>query len=540
MNNITSFWWVNQGQSYLDERDGGYLWAPQRNKQGRELAHHVRLLDPKVGDIVFCYSKLEVKSVGIVSSTAVEASKSTEVSHDWNEEGYKVELIYYDLQPPIKKNEIPESWRLEEKDGPFDKNGDLLQGYFFNLSINFSKQLFNSFSERFNSEIRTKMMEYKLEGENDIVAENRNQNDPKRDIVEHIYDYIRGKGFYYHKEDVINLYLSLISKPFVILSGISGTGKTKMVQWFSESIGAIEENGRFTLIPVRPDWSDSSDLLGYVDIKGDFKEGPLTKVIKSADQNPGVPYFVLLDEMNLARVEYYFSDILSIMESRKWEDDKVVSSHLLTKETAGFDLKLPNNLYIIGTVNMDETTYPFSKKMLDRANTIEFNSIDLGNLDFLNETKVNNPLKVANDTFASKFLHLKDAYPNNEEIIGQVIRELVRMNEILEIDHSHVGYRVRDEICFYMIHNDKAKLLDFDTAFDYCILQKVLPRISGRDGLVEQLLRELYEMFTNTKFDEELDLQEVDVSFAKYPRSAQKVLEMYRRLNDGYTSFWIS
>src|SRR5699024_9545369 len=130
-----------------------------------------------------------------------------------------------------------------------------------------------------------------------------------------------------------------------------------------------------------------------------FKEGPLTKVVKNADQNPGVPYFVLLDEMNLARVEYYFSDILSIMESRKWEDGKVVSSYLLTKETAGFDLKLPNNLYIIGTVNMDETTYPFSKKVLDRANTIEFNRIDLGNLAFLNETKVNNPLKVANDTF---------------------------------------------------------------------------------------------------------------------------------------------
>src|SRR5699024_11455565 len=99
----------------------------------------------------------------------------------------------------------------------------------------------------------------------------------------------------------------------------------------------------------RPDWSDSSDLLGYVDIKGDFKEGPLTKVIKSADQNPGVPYFVLLDEMNLARVEYYFSDILSIMESRKWEDDKVVSSHLLKKKTAGLILKLLININIFVT-----------------------------------------------------------------------------------------------------------------------------------------------------------------------------------------------
>src|SRR5699024_7007083 len=206
------------------------------------------------------------------------------------------------------------------------------------------------------------------------------------ELIDHIHNYIRSKGFYYEKEEIINLYLSLRSNPIVILSGISGTGKTKMVQWFAESVGATEENGQFLLISIRPDWNDGSDLLGYVDIKGDFKEGPLTTIIGNAANNPGLPYFVLLDEMNLARVEHYFSDILSVMESRKWEDGKVVSSNLLAEETAGFNLTLPNNLYILGTVNMDETTYPFSKKVLDRANTIEFNRIDLSNLVFLNES----------------------------------------------------------------------------------------------------------------------------------------------------------
>lgn len=183
-----------------------------------------------------------------------------------------------------------------------------------------------------------------------------------REAVEHIHSYISAKGFYYTKEEVANLFLSLKTKPFVILSGISGTGKTKIVQWLAESVGATEDNGRFALIPVRPDWNDGSDLLGYVDIKGEFKPGPLTNVIIEAENHPDKPYFVVLDEMNLARVEHYFSDVLSVMESRRWEDGRITSSRLLPRETVGRDLFLPPNVYIIGTVNMDETTHPFSKK----------------------------------------------------------------------------------------------------------------------------------------------------------------------------------
>src|SRR5699024_10599738 len=240
------------------------------------------------------------------------------------------------------------------------------------------REVFQQFDQRFPTEIRTKMVEMPYQQSDMSIREDSNLN--IKETVDHIHNYILSKGFNYEKDEVINLYLSLKTKPFVILSGISGTGKTKMVQWFAESVGATEENGRFFLIPIRPDWNDGSDLLGYVDIKGEFKEGPLTKVIKKAEKNPELPFFVLLDEMNLARVEYYFSDILSVMESRRWKDGKVTSSNLLSKETAGTNIKLSNNLYIIGTVNMDETTHPFSKKVLDRANTIEFNRVDLGNL----------------------------------------------------------------------------------------------------------------------------------------------------------------
>ncbi len=358
------------------------------------------------------------------------------------------------------------------------------------------------------------------------------------DLVSHIYSFIKGKGFYYEKDEIINLFLSLKTKPFVIISGISGTGKTKIVQWFAESVGATEKNGQFSLIPIRPDWNDGSDLLGYVDIKGEFKEGPLTKVIKNAHQNPELPYFVLMDEMNLARVEYYFSDILSVMESRKWENGEVVSSTLLSSDVYGEDLTLPNNLYIIGTVNMDETTHPFSKKVLDRANTIEFNRVNLGNLAFLTELEEVEPKVIGQDRFASKYLHLKDVYKENNEIVARATDELVRINESLQLINAHVGYRVRDEICFYLAYNEESSLMTFENAFDHCILQKILPRIAGSDTRVEQLLRGLYSLFANQEYEEE---SQIEMQNAKYPRSAAKVAEMLGRLrNDGFTSFWIS
>lgn len=374
-----------------------------------------------------------------------------------------------------------------------------------------------------------------------LIIESPKEHHSQLELITHIHSYITSKGFFYSKEDITNLFLSLKSKPFVILSGISGTGKTKMVQWFAESLGASEENGQFTLIPIRPDWNDGSDLLGYRDIKGEFKTGPLTKVIIEATDNPTRPYFVLLDEMNLARVEYYFSDILSVMESRRWENGRMVSSFLLTKEVAERDLRIPNNLYIIGTVNMDETTHPFSKKVLDRANTIEFNQVELDNLSFLEKLDTLVPITIGNHQLESKYLHLKDVYHLQKDIVNDATNELVRINKVLESVHAHVGYRVRDEICFYLAYNHTGELFAFEQALDYCILQKILPRISGSNVRVEKMLEELYTIFTNGRYEPNIEDYSIALEEAKYPLSAKKVIKMLRRLDeDGFTSFWIS
>ncbi|MCM0001660.1 MULTISPECIES: MrcB family domain-containing protein [Bacillus cereus group] len=370
----------------------------------------------------------------------------------------------------------------------------------------------------------------------EMIYESKEVYLDQQSIIDHVSSYIQSKGFFYEKKDLINFFLSLKTKPFVILSGISGTGKTKIVQWFAESLGATEENGQFTLIPVRPDWSDSSDLLGYVNLQGEFQERPLIKVLENADANPNRPYFVVLDEMNLARVEYYFSDFLSVIESRKWKDGKIVTSPVLPESIANKHITIPSNVYIIGTVNMDETTHPLSKKVLDRANTIEFNTVNLDYFNFLMDVEEKEAEIASNRSLETEYLHLKECFKDNEDLVRNISTILIEINKILESVGAQVGYRIRDEICFYMAYNEQGKLLSFDESLDYQIYQKILPRLAGSDGRTEEVLKQLYVLCAN----EEYDSSNSDASYAKYPRSANKLSHMLRRFEyDGFTSFWI-
>ncbi|CAM3024853.1 DUF3578 domain-containing protein [Paenibacillus sediminis] len=378
-----------------------------------------------------------------------------------------------------------------------------------------------------------------------------------RDQLTHIKAYIKQRGFSYPEYMIENFYLSLKTKPFVILAGISGTGKTKLVKLFAEALGATDNNHQFTLIPVRPDWSDPSDLLGYKDLSGRFRVGKLTEVLLEASkiENCNKPYFICLDEMNLARVEHYFSDLLSVLETQKWKEGQIVTDAILSKDTLNTgdygefndNVGIPDNVFLIGTVNMDETTHPFSKKVLDRANTIEFNYVQLEDYPILdNNTKPMNSKKLAHTFLCSDYLQLQDAFADYEDLVKRTTEKLVTINNILEENHSHIGFRVRDAVCFYLIYNQRFGLMKEEYAFDFQLLQKILPRIQGSSHTVRRVLIELMLFCTGHKGDvEELmnDPSELykTILTATYPQSARKLAYMLRRLEeDGFTSFWLS
>lgn len=376
-----------------------------------------------------------------------------------------------------------------------------------------------------------------------------------KQILEKVKNYISAKGFLYDSNLIENFYLCLKTKPFVLLAGTSGTGKTRLVRLFAEAIGAIED-GRYLQVAVKPDWSDSTDLFGHLNLDNKFVPGAIIEFIKEASEDgAGLPYILCLDEMNLARVEYYMSDFLSVIETRDWSEQTIKTDKLVPKacysgnndaSTQYGDLRFPENLYLIGTVNMDETTFPFSKKVLDRANTIEFSFVDFElpeSLEEQNETS----LLIKNEFLKSNYLRLMTDCADKWESVKKINDKLTSINLILKEGDAHFGYRMRDEMIFYMLYNEDYGLIDEDSAFDNQILQKVLPRIQGSSESITRILKRLFSEVCAGPFETQNGMSDSykmenyikDSNLSKYPRSAEKIWKMLRRFEeDDFTSFW--
>ena len=357
------------------------------------------------------------------------------------------------------------------------------------------------------------------------------------DTINHIENYIKNQGYNYTYNQLSNLYLSLKTKPFTILAGISGTGKSKIIRLFADSI-----NADYTLISIRPDWNDATELLGYKNLDDKFIKGQLTKTILKAKQNKNKPHLICLDEMNLARVEYYLSDYLSIIESRKKVGQEIITDDIVQFEENNetINLHIPDNIYIIGTVNMDDSTFQFSRKVLDRANTIEFSDVDLDNLFFENNEEVES-LNVSNNFLKTTYLKTMDIEEEYREYAKEINKKIIEINEILKKSQKQFAYRVRDEILFYLVENKKSNLLHEDIAFDYQIMQKILPAITGSEESVYQVLIDLLNFVceTNTIDTIEEGLNYLKETKVRYENSANKIIYMLKGYqNDGYVSYW--
>lgn len=362
------------------------------------------------------------------------------------------------------------------------------------------------------------------------------------------------------------------SKPFLLLAGISGTGKSRIVRelaracWDDKSDEyKAQKPKNFQMVQVKPNWHDSSDLIGYVSRvsgKAEFVAGEFLKFIAKAWEDTETPYFLCLDEMNLAPVEQYFAEYLSVIESRKSHEDGTVTTdpilekadeewyfNLTASLTSDEDIRkqfneegicIPQNLIVVGTVNMDETTFSFSRKVLDRAMTIEMNEVDLhGGL-----TKHHESIgKLGNIELVGSAVEGVDVYNDYTDVCDIALGYLQKVNDVLEGTPFKVAYRTRNEFLLYVVNNlpyckdengnDLEQGYVIARALDEITSMKVLSRIEGDDTKVsDELLDNLSKAIEDGL--KTVSGEENTVKFI----SLAKLKEMKAKLVSGYTSFW--
>lgn len=432
-------------------------------------------------------------------------------------------------------------------------------------------------------------------------------------------------------------YTAFRTKPFMLLAGISGTGKSRIVREFAFKSCPKElqdkdgtEPGNYCMIEVKPNWHDSTELLGYwSNLNKRYMFTKFAKFLVKAKMYPNVPFFVCLDEMNLAPVEQYFAEFLSVLETRKAIKDEegntiIKSGVLIDKEyfrsigkvgkdekEQGFatckndrdiymklfnivdeekmnaipenketslldtDLTLPENVLVIGTVNMDDTTHQFSRKVIDRAMTIEMNGGALTDI-FSDKDDLayrENPLSM--DDLRAKYVSAKEVIKNctaitkNEDILKYIKGEtenglpqrLEEINKALYGTPFMVSYRVMNELTIYLaVLLDKAEKdgqeisLEVckqlaNTAIDKILLMKILPRVEGDDEMFRISEKERTANGFSDQADDGHEFTKLDWLRQIAPQHTEdnkdsymavdKLSEMIERLNrQSFTRFW--
>lgn len=398
-----------------------------------------------------------------------------------------------------------------------------------------------------------------------------------------------------HTENIRPCYRPYItaikSKPFLLLAGISGTGKSRIVRelaracWDKDSKEYdVQKPINYEMIQIKPNWHDSSELIGYISrISGQpvFIPGEFLKFIVKAWEHPEVPYFLCLDEMNLAPVEQYFAEYLSVIETRKKNNDgKIVTDALIKPEyknerdektnelkpaqwyenlvdtlLAGCSdtniwalrkqfltegISIPQNLIVVGTVNMDETTFSFSRKVLDRAMTIEMNEVDL----YSGLTEQHEQIgKLGEKELIGTAVEGVDVYEGYKDVCEKALAYLQAVNNVLNGTPFKIAYRTRNDFLLYVVNNlpynkdeqgnDLSEEFVIARALDEITSMKILSRIEGDDTKVTNTFLD------NLKTTIEEGLKSIYEDFKTEDSvSLLKLKEMKQKLDSGNTSFW--
>jgi hypothetical protein len=336
-------------------------------------------------------------------------------------------------------------------------------------------------------EISDDLLEHILERKG-TSAEGGSRQSYEPPPFEKIYESVRGSGMVIDRRTLRRYHVSLRTRGFVILSGVSGTGKTWLTKLYADAVKAKRH-----LEPVAPNWTTNEDLLGYYNpVDGEYHHTDVIRFLQKAEEayrsakdegRRPPPYHLVLDEMNLARVEYYFAKFLSKMEERKREG----SAKLQLGEDR--EVLLPPNLSVIGTVNIDETTHAFADKVYDRAQLIEMEAPRSRLEDHIDD-----------EPYSEVLLEVWDAISSVAPFAFRVIDETA---EYIEEAQDHGS--------------------SWEGALDEQLLQKVLPKMKGTEPAVGEALKEFLETVPEESYP---------LSHAK----ADRMLEDFR--TQGFTSYF--
>lgn len=306
--------------------------------------------------------------------------------------------------------------------------------------------------------------------------------------LDKIKAYIGQRGCCCAEGLVENFYLSLKTKPALFLLGHSNMDMTRLPRLFVGAVGASAENGRYLQLTVKPDWMDSSDLFGWLNLEGKFVPGVMIDFMKAAREDPSHPYFLCMDQMILSRAEYYLRDMLNAIDSRETETKlPYVPTVYYGGDQTAWDtygeIPLLQNLYIIATVNLDETSLPLNQKLLDRVNTLSVLPSDLRGA----QTESLPGEELHNDFLLTRYCRL-DQY---EGSLDSDMESFEQINKILLEAKSYLGFKIRNDAILYLLHNRQTGALPEAAAMDHLLCQKVLPRLQGAAGLIRPALENL-------------------------------------------------
>ena len=582
-----SYWWVNQGSSFDESRKKGFIWAPKAGKRDTPPFHWENVSKVRPGDIIFHYAG-GLRGVSKAKSNAYDAKNELR-GDKWSNDGWRVDIDFVDLEHEVPIEKIgPRLAKIEMDKSPIDSSGGVNQGYLYALTRSAVSLLMAAMKGEPALQ-SVGLSEMNIPNDPDYVGSNLDGL-CKSFLADLDRAEVRAEQVF-----VRRLISAMLSKRFLILTGLAGSGKTKLAQafarWITPDPGLVDpadpskgknRNSTYALLPVGADWTSNENIVGYPDglDNSNYVTKPALELIRQALEpaNTKVPHFLILDEMNLSHVERYFADLLSAIESGEDIPLYEGGERKAGDETVPRRLRLPENLFIIGTVNVDETTYMFSPKVLDRANVIEFRMEAPEIAAFLASPRAPKleELDGKGVAFGEKFVEAAadTALEVPASIKSKYEGEMVLMFNLLREHNAEFGYRTSYEaarfIHFYkLLGGDSDNNSDwFNSAMDAVMVQKILPKLHGSRSKLEGLLWALAwacgtDRANTTDNDFAIQLSEAseaqdegkyspDVVWAAlraknatepakaalYPLSFDKVVRMWRKLaRDQFVSF---